>query len=56
MRAITPIAFSLALTFAAAPALAQTPLPRIIRGEIVSVDGANLAVKTQIRREPRLCI
>jgi hypothetical protein len=38
---------ALALTAGVVPAFAQSALPRIIRGEIVSVDGANVGVKTK---------
>ena len=38
---------ALALTAGVVPAFAQSALPRIIRGEIVSVDGANIGVKTK---------
>ena len=46
MRSI-PVVAALALSLVATAALAQSAPPRIIRGEIVSVDGANLAVKTK---------
>jgi len=46
MRPI-PVAAAVALSLVAAAALAQGAPPRIIRGEIVSVDGANVAVKTK---------
>jgi hypothetical protein len=38
---------ALALTAGVVSASAQSALPRIIRGEIVSVDGANVGVKTK---------
>jgi hypothetical protein len=41
------LAVALALTAGAVSAFAQSALPRIIRGEIVSVDGANIGVKTK---------
>jgi len=47
MRAIFYFTAALALTAGAVSALAQSPLPRIIRGEIVSVDGADIGVKTK---------
>ena len=47
MRSILRFSAALAVVCLAAPVFAQTPLPRIIRGEIVSVDGANLAVRTR---------
>ena len=47
MRSILRFSAALAVVYLAAPVFAQTPLPRIIRGEIVSVDGANLAVRTR---------
>jgi hypothetical protein len=45
MRLILPVAAALMWTLVAAPADAQTP--RLIRGEIASVDGLNLSVKTR---------
>jgi hypothetical protein len=47
MRAISHFATALVLTAGAGSALAQGALPRIIRGEIVSVDGAHVGVKTK---------
>jgi hypothetical protein len=47
MRSIAPFTAALALALAAAPALAQTPRPGIMRGSIVSVDGANVVVLTK---------
>jgi len=47
MRSIPYVATALTLTFASATALAEGALPQIIRGEIVNVDGANIAVKTR---------
>jgi len=47
MRSNLALAAALAMTFAAAPTLAQTPRPGIMRGAIVSVDGANLVVQTK---------
>jgi len=47
MRSILSFSAALALAGLSAPAFAQTPLPRIIRGEIVSVDGANVAVRAR---------
>lgn len=47
MRSIAHLAAALALIAVSAPALAQTPRPGIIRGAIVSVDGANVVVKTR---------
>src|ERR1700732_1251953 len=41
------LAVALALTAGAVSAFAQSALPRIIRGEIVSVDGAHVGVKTK---------
>ncbi|HEY4926135.1 MAG TPA: DUF5666 domain-containing protein [Roseiarcus sp.] len=46
MRPIACLATAMAF-IAAAPALAQTPRPGIVRGAIVSVDGANVVVKTR---------
>ncbi|MGA2044432.1 MAG: hypothetical protein ABSG83_13800 [Roseiarcus sp.] len=46
MRPI-PVAAAVALSLVASAALAQNAPPRIIRGEIVSVEGANVAVKTK---------
>jgi hypothetical protein len=43
MRPIACLATAMAF-IAAAPALAQTPRPGIVRGAIVSVDGANVVV------------
>jgi Domain of unknown function (DUF5666) len=47
MRSIAHVAAALALIGASAAALAQTPRPGIVRGAIVSIDGANMAVKTR---------
>ncbi|WP_246731702.1 DUF5666 domain-containing protein [Methylocapsa sp. S129] len=47
MRSIVYLAAAMALIAANAPAVAQTPRPGIIRGAIVSVDGANVIVKTR---------
>jgi hypothetical protein len=47
MRSIAHLTAALALAAASIPALAQSPRPGIIRGAIVSVDGANVAVKTR---------
>jgi hypothetical protein len=47
MRSIAHLAAALALIVAGSPALAQTSRPGIIRGAIVSVDGANVSVKTR---------
>jgi hypothetical protein len=47
MRAIAHLAAALALTIGATSAYAQNAPMRIIRGAIVSVDGANVAVKTR---------
>ena len=47
MSVIVKLAAAFSLAFVVAPALAQSAPPRIIRGEIVSVDGANLAVRTR---------
>jgi Domain of unknown function (DUF5666) len=47
MRSLAPLAVALTLVVAGGPALAQTPRPGIIRGAIVSVDGANVSVKTR---------
>jgi hypothetical protein len=44
---VAKLTLALALTACAVSALAQSAPPRIIRGEIVSVDGANLGVKTK---------
>lgn len=46
MRPIACLATAMAF-IVAAPALAQTPRPGIVRGAIVSVDGANVVVKTR---------
>jgi hypothetical protein len=46
MRPIVCLATAMAF-IAAAPALAQTPRPGIVRGAIVSIDGANVVVKTR---------
>ena len=47
MHRIIRLGSALALSLAAASALADDPPPRIVRGEIVKVDGANIAVKTR---------
>lgn len=47
MRSIPCVLTALALSLASAAALADAAPPRIIRGEIVNVDGANIAVKTR---------
>ncbi len=47
MRSIAHLTAALALIVTTAPALAQTPRPGIVRGAIVSVDGANVVVKTR---------
>lgn len=47
MRSIAHLAAALALIVATAPTLAQTPRQGIVRGAIVSVDGANVVVKTR---------
>ncbi len=47
MRSILRFGAALAFAGVGACAFAQTPLPRIIRGAIVSVDGANVAVRTR---------
>jgi hypothetical protein len=47
MRMIAQLVAALALTVGAASAYAQNAPMRIIRGAIVSVDGANVAVKTR---------
>jgi hypothetical protein len=47
MRAIAHLVAALALTVGATSAYAQNAPMRIIRGAIVSVDGANVAVKTR---------
>jgi hypothetical protein len=47
MRVFVALAALLALGAGVVSASADDPLPRIIRGEIVSVEGANLAVKTK---------
>ena len=47
MRFVLRLGAALALAAAAAGALAQTSLPRVIRGAIVSIDGATVAVRTR---------
>jgi hypothetical protein len=42
-----PLATALVLSLLASAALAQNAPPRILRGEIVSVDGASIGVKTK---------
>lgn len=47
MRSTARLAIALAVSIAGASAFAQNPPPAIIRGEIVSVDGATVAVRTR---------
>ena len=54
MRSILRFGSALALVFICAPVFAQTPLLRIIRGDIVSVDGANIRVRTRSGESVRL--
>jgi uncharacterized protein DUF5666 len=49
MRSIALRVAALAVMVASAPALAQTPRPGIIRGAIVSVEGANIMVLTRAK-------
>jgi Domain of unknown function (DUF5666) len=47
MRSIVHLTAALALTVTGAVTLAQNAPPRVIRGEIVSVDGSNIAVRSR---------
>ncbi len=54
MRSFLRLGAALALAGSAACALAQSALPRVIRGAIVSVDGATVAVRTRAGEQIKL--
>ena len=47
MRSVLRFSAALAIAVVAAVALAQSPPPRVIRGSVVSVDGASVTVRTR---------